>query len=82
MQDLGSVQNLHFLKVVGFPIGLSSRTMQDLGSVQNLDFLEVVGFLIGLSPTTMQDLGSVQNLDFCLSSWFLHRFESEDHAIP
>ena len=28
-----------FLKVVGFPIGLSSTTMQGLGSVQNLDFL-------------------------------------------
>ena len=29
----------------------------------------------------MQYLGSVQNLAF-LSSWFPHRFESEDHAIP
>ena len=49
-----------FLKVVGFPIGLSPRTMQDLGSVQNLYFfLKVVGFPIGLSPRTMQDLGSV-----------------------
>ena len=49
MQDLASVQNLNFLEVVGFPIGLSSRTMQDLGSVQNLHFLEVVGVPIGLS---------------------------------
>ena len=48
MQDLGSVQNLYFLEVVGFPIGLSPRTMQDLGSVQNLYFFEVVGFPIGL----------------------------------
>ena len=47
MQDLGSVQNL-FFEVVGFPIGLSLRTMQDLGSVQNLYFFEVVGFPIGL----------------------------------
>ena len=30
----------------------------------------------------MQYLGSVQNLEFSLSSWFPHRFESEDHAIP
>ena len=30
----------------------------------------------------MQYLGSVQNLDISLSSWFPHRFESEDHAIP
>ena len=37
MQDLSSVQNLYFLKVVGLPIGLSPRTMQDLGSVQNLE---------------------------------------------
>ena len=47
MQDLGSVQHLYFLKVVGFPIGLSPRIMQDLGSVQNLDFFKVVGFSIG-----------------------------------
>ena len=39
MQDIGSVQNLDFLKVVGFCIGLSLRTMQDFSSVQNLDFL-------------------------------------------
>ena len=64
MQDLGSVQNLYFLEVVGFPIGLSPRTMQDLGSIQNLYFLEVVGFPISLSPRTMQDLGFVQNLYF------------------
>ena len=36
---LGRVWYLDFLKVVGFPIGLSPRTMQDLGSIQNLDFL-------------------------------------------
>ena len=30
----------------------------------------------------MQYLGSVQNLDISLSSWFPHRLESEDHAIP
>ena len=56
---LGHVWYLNFFEVVGFPIGLSPRTMQDLGSVQNLYFLEVVGFPIGLSPRTMQDLGSV-----------------------
>ena len=46
MQCLGSVQNLVFLiQVVGFPIGLSPRTMQCLGSIQNLVFLiQVVGF--------------------------------------
>ena len=34
MQDLGSVQNLGFHSpVLGFPIGLSPRTIQDLGSV-------------------------------------------------
>ena len=47
MQNLGSIKNLDFLKIVGFPIGLSPRTMQDLGSVQNLDFLKVAGFPIG-----------------------------------
>ena len=68
MQCLDSVQNLVFLiQVVGFPIGLSPRTMQCLGSVQNLVFLiQVVGFPIGLSPRTMQCLGSVQNLVFSL----------------
>ena len=35
-----------------------------------------------MSPRTIQYLGSVQNLEFSLSSWFLHRFESENHAIP
>ena len=63
MQDFDSVQH-SFLEVVGFPIGLNSRTMQDLNSVQNLYFLEVVGFPIGLSPKTMQNLSSVKNLDF------------------
>ena len=29
----------------------------------------------------MQYFGSVQNSDL-LSSWFTHKFESEDHAIP
>ena len=29
----------------------------------------------------MQYLGSVQNL-ILISSWFPHRFESENHAIP
>ena len=39
MQYLGSVQNLDFHSpVLGFPIGLSPRTMQDLDSIQNLDF--------------------------------------------
>ena len=53
------------LQVVGFPTGLSPRTMQCLGSVQNLVFLiQVVGFPIGLSPRTMQCLGSVQNSVF------------------
>ena len=34
MQDLGSVQHLQFLSfVLGFPIGLSPRTMQGLGSI-------------------------------------------------
>ena len=61
---LGHVWYLDFLEVVGFPIGLSPRTMQDLGSVQNLCFLKVVGFPIDLSPRTMQDLDSVQNLYF------------------
>ena len=52
-------------QVVGFPIGLSLRTMQCLDSVQNLVFLiQVVGFPIGLSPRTMQCHGSVQNLVF------------------
>ena len=59
--------------------------------LSNLEFLlsswpfprfEVVGFPIGLSPRTMQYFGSVQNPVFLLSSWFPHRFESEDHAIP
>ena len=50
------------IQVVGFPIGLSPRTIQCLGSVQNLVFLiQVVGFPIGLSPRTMQCLSSVQN---------------------
>ena len=30
----------------------------------------------------MQYLDSVQNLDVSLSSWFPHKFESKDHAIP
>ena len=55
---LGHVWYLYFLEVVGFPIGLSLRTIQDLGSVQHLYFL-VTSFPIGLSPRTMQDLGSV-----------------------
>ena len=42
----------------------------------------VASFPIGLSPKTMQHLNSVQDLEFSLSSWFPHRFESEDHAIP
>ena len=63
--------NLFLIQVVGFPIGLSSRTMQCLGSVQNLVFLiQVVGFPIDLSPRTMQYLGSVQNLVF-LFAWDL-----------
>ena len=72
----------HPIRVVGFPIGLSPRTMQGLGSVQNLwDFFFVLGFPIGLSPRTMQGLGSVQNLWFFLfCTWFPHRLESEDHA--
>ena len=46
MQGLGSVQNLYdFFFVLGFPIGLSPRTMQGLGSVQNLyDFFFVLYF--------------------------------------
>ena len=48
MQDLGFVQNLYFLKVVGFSIGLSPRTMQYLGSVQNLDIFLKFG---GISPS-------------------------------
>ena len=55
------------IQVVGFPIGLSPRTMQCLGSVQNLVFLiQVVGFPIGLGPRTMQCPGSVQNLVFLI----------------
>ena len=49
---------LFFFCVLGFPIGLSPKTMQGLGSVQNFF---VLGFPIGLSPRTMQGLGSVQN---------------------
>ena len=59
--------SFHYIQVVGFPIGLSPRTMQCLGSVQNLVFhIQVVGFPIGLGPRTMQCLGSVQNLVFSL----------------
>ena len=58
---LGHVWYLYFLEVVGFPIGLSPRTIQDLGSVQHLYFL-VTSFPISLSPRIMQELGSVQNL--------------------
>ena len=54
-------------QVIGFPIGLSPRTMQCLGSVQNPVFLiQVVGFPIGLSLRTMQCLGSVQNPVFLI----------------
>ena len=53
-----------------------------LGPTWYLDFLYVVGFPISLSLRTIQHLGSVQNLDISLSSWFSHRFDSENHAIP
>ena len=59
------------IQVVGFPIGLSPRTMQCLGSVQNLVFSTSRKLVSpGLSPRTMQCLGSVQNLVF-FSNWGL-----------
>ena len=61
-----------FFFVLGFPIGLSPRTIQGLGSVQNLYFFsQLVGFPISLSPRTVQGLGSVQNLYFSSKYFFL-----------
>ena len=46
------------------------RTGRDLHSVQDLIRLLVYNHPVGLN-----------NLEFSLSGWFLHMFESEDHAI-
>ena len=43
--------------------------------------IQVVGFPIGLSPRTMQCLGSKTQFSHP-GSWFPHRLESEDYAMP
>ena len=85
MQGLGSVQHLWFLFfVLGFPIGLSPRTMQGLGSVQHLWFLFfALGFPHRLES---EDHASPRFCPalviFIFCTWFPHRLESEDHARP
>ena len=50
MRGLGSVQNLGYFYVLGFPIGLSPRTMQGLGSVQNLGSFYVLVLFFDHKP--------------------------------
>ena len=50
MQGLGSIQNLGSFYVLGFPIGLSPRTMQGLGSVQDLQSFMYLSYFSTISP--------------------------------
>ena len=66
------------VRVVGFPLGLSPRTMQGLGYVQN--------FLSTWFPHRLESEDHARPW-FCPklffgSTWFPHRLESEDHARP
>ena len=74
---------LVFSQVVGFPVGLSSRTTQGLGSVQNLWFI----LRLLVSPQTLvrgpyNTLVLSKTFGFFLGSWFPHWPKSEDHTRP